>query len=388
MPVSKRLVLIASLLAVVAAVSAQPASASRFLLKGIYDEANTLYGNPDATFRMLGQLRTKAIRINLHWGGRFEVAGIDPTVRPRDPNDGQYKWELYDRAVLYAAQYKIKVVFSIVGTPNWANGKKGPRVAPTARYMSQLRDFAYAAATRYSGRYRRVRDGRLLPAVKHWIAWNEPNNPIWLTPQYRGRTRTIVSARTYAKICNAVVTGVKLTMLKNEKVACGVTAPRGNNSPRSSRPSVSPLAFLRAMKRAGAKGFDAYAHHPYYGRPSETPMSRPAGARGANATAVTLGNFSTLVSEVTRLYGKRMRFWITEYGYQTRPGDRVFGVTYAKQAAYLRQAYNMARKHPRIDMFLWFMLKDDTNRVIGWQSGFLTAKGVRKPSFRVFRALR
>jgi hypothetical protein len=384
---TKRLVLIASLVAVVAvaAAFAQPAPASRFLLKGIYDEANTLYGNPDRTYRMLGQLRTKAIRINLHWGGRFAVAGVDPTVRPRDPNDGQYNWELYDRAALYAAQYKIKIVFSIVGTPDWANGKKGPRVAPTARYMSQLRDFAYAAATRYSGRYRRVFDGRLLPAVKHWIAWNEPNNPIWLTPQYRGRT--IVSARNYAKICNAIVTGVKLTLIKGEKVACGVTAPRGNNAPRSKRPSVSPLAFLRAMKRAGAKGFDAYAHHPYYGKPSETPMSRPPGARSANPTAITLGNFNVLVAEVTRLYGKRVRFWITEYGYQTPP-DRVFGVSFAKQAAYLRQSYTMARRHPRIDMFLWFMLKDDTNRVIGWQSGFLTAKGARKPSYNVFRSLR
>lgn len=381
----KRLVLLASLSAIVAATLAQPASASRFLLKGVYDEANTLYGNPDATFRMLGQLRTKAIRINLHWGGRFGVAGVDPTVRPADPNDGQYKWDLYDRALLYAAQYKIKVVLSIVGTPEWANGRKGPRVAPTARYMSQLRSFAYAAATRYSGRYRRVSDARLLPAVKHWIAWNEPNNPLWLVPQYRGRT--IVSAQNYAKICNAVVSGIRSTAIRGEKIACGVTAPRGNNSPRSSRPSVSPLAFLRAMKRHGARGFDAYAHHPYYGKPSETPMSPPTGARGANATAVTLGNFSILVNEVTRLYGKRVRFWITEYGYQTRP-DRAFGVSYKKQAEYLRKAYTMVRRHPRIDMFLWFMLKDDTNIPLGWQSGLLTAKGVKKPSFNVFRSLR
>jgi hypothetical protein len=382
---TKRLVLIASLLAALAAGSAQPASASRFILKGIYDEANTLYGDPDATFRVLGQLRTEAIRINLHWGGRLGVAGEDPTVRPTDPNDGQYDWSLYDRAVLYAAQYKIKVVFSIVDTPAWANANKGIRYPPSARYMSQLRDFAYAAATRYSGRYRRVSDARLLPAVKHWIAWNEPNNPLWLLPQWRGRK--IVSAQNYAKICNAIVTGVRSTLIKSEKIACGVTAPRGNNSPLSSRASVSPLAFLRAMKRYGAKGFDAYAHHPYYGMPNESPTTRPRGGSGALPTAITLGNFNTLVAEVTRLYGKRVRFWITEYGYQTPP-DRVFGVSYAKQAAYLRQAFTMARRHPRIDMFLWFMLRDDTNMAIGWQSGFLTATGKKKPSFNVFRGLR
>jgi hypothetical protein len=37
-------------------------------------------------------------------------------------------------------------------------------------------------------------------------------------------------------------------------------------------------------------------------------------------------------------------------------------------------------------MFVWFLLKDDTFRA-GWQSGLLTPRGARKPSFAVFRAL-
>ena len=55
-------------------------------------------------------------------------------------------------------------------------------------------------------------------------------------------------------------------------------------------------------------------------------------AKGAPATAVTLGNISDLIREVTRLYGNK-RIWITEYGYQTNPPDQLFGVSYAKQAA-------------------------------------------------------
>src|SRR4051812_31192643 len=124
-PVSKRLIVLTTLVAVACAAIAPTASPAKGMLKGIYDEANVLTGDPDATFATLAQLRTKAIRLNLHWGGRYGVAGEDPTVRPTDPNDGQYDWELYDRAVLYAAQYKIQVVFSIVGTPDWANGNKG-----------------------------------------------------------------------------------------------------------------------------------------------------------------------------------------------------------------------------------------------------------------------
>ena len=93
----------------------------------------------------------------------------------------------------------------------------------------------------------------------------------------------IQSAVDYARICNAVVDGVHTSMLRGQKVACGVTAARGNNNPSGTKPSVSPLAFLRAMKKAGARDFDAYAHHPYYGAPSESPATASPGPRRRHA---------------------------------------------------------------------------------------------------------
>ena len=125
---------------------------------------------------------------------------------------------------------------------------------------------------------------------------------------------------------------------------------------------------------------DAYAHHPYYGRPSETPASRPGG------TAVTLGNIRVLIAQANKLFGRKP-IWITEYGYQTRPPDRIFGVTFSKQARYLTQAYAIARHTPQITLMIWFMLRDDTNLNIGWQSGFLTSRGKKKPAFNSFRRL-
>jgi Glycosyl hydrolase catalytic core len=92
------------------------------------------------------------------------------------------------------------------------------------------------------------------------------------------------------------------------------------------------------------------------------------------------------VREVTRLYGNK-RIWITEYGYQTNPPDRAFGVTYARQALYLRQAYGYARRHPRVDMFLWFLLRDEA-RLDRWQSGLMTAAGRRKTAYAAFTRLR
>jgi hypothetical protein len=372
--------LIAVLATAFIAASAQPADASRYMRVGIYDEAQTLYGPVAQTFSMFKQLHVQEVRLNLYWGGRFGVAKSRPKSAT-NPADPAYDWALYDRTVNYAAQNGVHVLFSIYGTPTWANGGKGTNVAPTQ--SSDLRNFAYAAARRYSGKYLGT-DGRVLPAVKEWLAWNEPNNPIFLTPQYKKTASgwTIQSAVNYAKICNAVYNGVHATLAPSERVGCGVTSPRGNNNPNGDRPSVSPLAFLRATKKAGLKTFDAWAHHPYYGVPSETPSTKPVTPKGAPATAVTLGNIGDLIKEVTRLYGNK-RIWITEYGYQTNPPDKVFGVTLAKQAAYLTQAFAIARKNPRIDMMLWFLLKDEPN-LGGWQSGLLTASGKKKPAYNAF----
>jgi hypothetical protein len=375
-------VLLVAALATLAAVT--PASASRFIRSGIFDDGMVLYENPETTFPLLKSANTETVRVNLWWGGRpVAVADSKPAVGS-DPNDLAYRWDTYDRLVLWAQITDIRVLFSITGTPNWANGGKGWNVAPTR--PADLQAFATAAAARYNGTFK-LADGTLLPKVQFWLAWNEPNNPIFLKPQFvrQGGRWVMQSPKDYARICNAVVRGIKAVPFVG-KVACGATGPRGNNQPGTIRSSISPLPFLRGMRRWGAVGFDAYAHHPYYGTRSETPRTPPPPGRRGNApTAVTLGNFEVLVRELTRLYGNK-RIWITEYGYQTNPPDRIFGVTYAQQAAYLRQAYLYARFHPRIDLFLWFLMRDEPN-LSGWQSGLLTVTGRRKPAFNAFRTM-
>jgi hypothetical protein len=139
------------------------------------------------------------------------------------------------------------------------------------------------------------------------------------------------------------------------------------------------MSFMSAVKKAGLKHFDAWAHNPYSG-PHETPTTKPR-SKGA----VTLGNIDTLITQLTKFWGKK-RVWLTEYAYQTNPPDKVFGVSFSKQALYLKQAYAIAWKNPRIDMMLWFQLKDEPG-IGGWQSGLMTAKGVRKPAFVTFSRL-
>jgi hypothetical protein len=271
------------------------------------------------------------------------------------------------------------VLFTFFGTPAWANGGSPPSRAP--RNAARMREFAHAAALRYGGAYA-DEGGEVLPLVRLWSAWNEPNLRLGLIPQWkRVRGRWVIqSAIDYARICNAVVQGVRSTLSGRHLVACGETAPRGNNNPRGKKPSVAPLAFLRAMKKAGAKGFDVYAHHAYYGAPWESPATRPRGPG-----AITLASVDRLIADVTRLYGRK-KIWITEWGYQTNPPDTIFGVTPARQARWLTEGYAVAAANPRIDMLLWFLLRDeeDPSR---WQSGLVDAQGRPKPAFRAFQSL-
>jgi hypothetical protein len=248
---------LAATLAAAAGFAVPSAPAATNMLVGVYDEGQTFFDDPTTVFGLYKTLRVQVLRVNLYWGGKLGVARYRPFA-PSDPRDAAYDWSLYDRIAAYAGANGIQLLFSITGTPRWANGGQSSNRPPTD--YSLLRDFAYAAAARYSGMYAGT-DGRTLPAVRLWAAWNEPNNPAFLRPQFvrKGGKWVIQSAIAYAKICNAVYQGVHATLFRGEKVACGVTGPRGNNNPAGSRPSVSPIAFLIAAKKAGMKTFDAYA---------------------------------------------------------------------------------------------------------------------------------
>jgi hypothetical protein len=401
--VSKRIALLAAAVMATAglAVSAATASSKKHatkqssnLLVGINDEGFSLYGDPTTAFTTLKSLNVQVIRVNLYWGGtKWAVASKSRPSDPTEPGDQAYDWTIYDRLVRYATQFNIKVMFSIVYTPGWANGGKARTVAPTN--YNDLVNFSYAAAERYSGLWTappwqqdpsNPTTKLPLPKVNLWTAWNEPNNPVFLTPQYKrvGKTWRVESAFNYAKICNAVYSGVHspyLGPLPDEHVACGVTDPKGNDAPATSRPSVDPLTFLTAAHKYGMKTFDVYAHNPYPDvGASESPRYVP---KGKTKRRIQIGNINTLLALVSKYYGPK-HLWITEYAYQTNPPNKHFGVSYKKQAQYLTQSYAIARKNPRIDLMLWFLVRDNPVGGTGWQSGLETLTGKHKPAWAAF----
>ena len=179
---------------------------------------------------------------------------------------------------------------------------------------------------------------------------------MFLRPQFLdaggGRYRA-VSPGIYAKMCNAIWSGVHLTGLQQREGRVRRHGPEREQQ----RPAAAVLALAAPLpprheaRRAPASTSTRTIRITATGRDAEQPPP-------LKGTAITLGNIDVLIKELTRLYGPK-RVWLTEYGFQTNPPDRLFGVSFAKQARYLTQSFAIARAHKRIDMMLWFLIKDE-----------------------------
>jgi hypothetical protein len=140
---------------------------------------------------------------------------------------------------------------------------------------------------------------------------------------------------------------------------------------------MSPLAFMQGMRAAHAR-LDAYAQNPYPSSRIETPTHTPC-ACGAYTMAV----LPTIRAAVTRYFGASKQLWLTEYGYQTNPPDRLLGVSDALQAKYIGEAALRVWRQSGVTVLIQFLIRDEPD-VGGWQSGLLTAGGSAKPSYWAF----
>ena len=188
--------------------------------------------------------------------------------------------------------------------------------------MKRLREFAYAAATRYSGPY--LRPTARPPAGPLWTAWNEPNLPLGLKPQWRKVDgRWVIQSAPITRGSATRSSGVHPTLLPAEG---RLRRHRGARKQRAGGTQAVRLA-ARVPARdegGGCARLRRLRAPPVLRRDAETPAREPPGRASRSATS------TKLVREVTILYGEKP-IWITEYGYQTNPPDRVFGVTWASR---------------------------------------------------------
>jgi hypothetical protein len=387
--------LLACTLALVAAASAsesahRSAKAAPFLL-GIEDNAQIL-GNAAAVLPDIKALAPDIFRFTIYWS---QVAKRRPATA-RNSGDRAYDWSQVDRVATEINDLHIPLLFTIVSTPAWAGGgSKGLR-AP--KRLSDLQNFAYAAASRYDGKHVAA-GGATLPKVVRWEAWNEPNLQTHLMPQWTavgrkqqvgrpfcfGKSWVPASPGIYRGILNAVYKGVHTagkSARVTEQVAGGATAPYGRG-PCAVVPGFAPLAFLRDLVEKPVS-IDVWSHHPYRNsRQNATPF------RGDN---VDVQGMPRLYAALTKAFhGRKVPVWVTEFGAQTRPPDTRQGVSLSQQAAQLRQAVSAFRSSGRVKMLIWFLVRDEDiagrQFAAGFQSGLEFFNGKRKPAFAVFRSL-
>ena len=195
-----RLLVVAALFAVSSGSFASSGHASNGIKYGIQDDAWVEFGSGKLNQRLatLKRLGVPLVRFTVHWN----VVAPKRPADPASPRDRAYDWRRSDRVLLAIRRHGLTPVVTLVGTPAWANGGRGPNYAPPR--PRDFRAFAHAAASRY-------------PWVRYWLIWNEPNHPLWLKP---------TNAAIYVQhLLNPGYEGIH-SVLRHAQVAGGVTAPR------------------------------------------------------------------------------------------------------------------------------------------------------------------
>jgi len=376
------------------------ASAARPLALGFAEDALLSPNSSSRATRFdeIAALGGGIARVSVRWS---EVA---PAVRPAsfraaDPGSPGYSFGALDATIRDAAARRIRVLLTIVSAPRWAEGAGRPGGAPRGAWRpspAALRDFATATARRYSGGYPDpARQGAVLPRVRYWQVWNEPNLSLYLSPQWerRGGRLDLESPRIYRGMLNAAYAGVKSAGRDNVVVGAG-TAPYGEPFPGGSK--VMPVRFLRSLlclegRRLRAvrcprpARLDAISHHPYAVRGPRN--------RALNADDATIPDVHKLVRVVRAAVRKRRvlprrrkRIWVTEVSWDSRPPDPR-GVPAATHARWLQESFFLLWRQG-VDTIMWFQVRDQPPRpsyAETFQSGVLRAGGGRKPAARAFR---
>jgi hypothetical protein len=327
-------------LALLAAVPAQASSGAQF---GIQDDAWLMYGPGTLTERVttIKSLGAGLVRFTLRWD---RVSPTKP-VNAGDPDDPAYDWGVSGDVLDALHARGIAVLLTLYGSPRWANGGGTPNVLPTSGFG----DFAKAAARKF-------------PWVHLWTAWNEPNTRIFSAP---------VSPAAYvSQVLNPAYSALHAVSGAN-RVAGGVT------SPRKTPTGMAPLDFLKGMQAAHAR-LDAYAQNPYPLSRAETPSRDFCSTCGY----FTMARLAEIRSDVTQAFGPKP-IWLTEYGYQTNPPDRLLGVSEALQAKYIGSSALRVWQERGVTMLIQFLVRDEP-AVGNWQSGLFSAGGAPKPSYHAF----
>jgi hypothetical protein len=327
----------------------------------------------------LDALGVRSLRVVMYW--RSVAPAASSATRPDfDATDPRaYAWGEYDQLMRAAARRGWPVLMTVSGpVPRWAtDGARDNLTRPSPR---EFELFMTAVGKQWGQQ------------VGTWAIWNEPNHPQFLAPQFVGGRPA--SPLIYRRLFLAGWRGLRASGNGSDRLLMGETAPRGTGS------VVAPIAFLRGAlclsrsyrksRSCGNLPADGYAHHAYTTR--QGPFFRPPGRDD-----VTIGVLRRLTSALDRAgragaVRRNLSLYLTEFGIQSNPPDRLLGVSLSHQAEYYALSERIAYRNPRVRAFSQYLLRDDTpvpgppeRRYSGFESGLRFHDGGAKPAYEAFR---
>jgi hypothetical protein len=371
----KRLTITIAML-VAAALAAPVADASTRQLTVMQDDTQ-VRGRTAQTLDEFDRLGVDIVKLNLYWdevapNKRRKPAGFDGS------NPGDYAWSNYGEVINGIIDRGMRPFLSLGGRgPRWATGNRGRR----GTYRPNAKEF---------GRFAQAA-GRQFPEVDIWSIWNEPNLYSWLGPQRRNRVP--LSPSIYRKLYLAGHSGLRASG-NDDTILLGELMPRGGTDQRK----VPPLQFLREMacldsnyrqyrgraaklrgcSRVGRIPTSGLAYHPY------TLAGGPKVNEGRDDAAIgQLGRVRSTLDALARRgkLPRRLKVWITEFGYQTKPPDP-FGTPIGRAPNLMDLSEWIAFRNPRVATYAQYTLRDNDF----WQSGLRRANG--RPKREVYDAFR
>ncbi len=402
------LLLGALLLATAASASANTTQESIF-----EDEHQLLELGPSARNAALddiSRLGADSIRSLVLWsriapGGSKRPKGFDGTNPAAYP---AASWDPYDDLVRGAQARGLGLLLSpSTPIPAWASECRHGTKATCKPNPKLYGAFVQALGKRYSGSYAdENQGGGALPRVTRWSFGNEPNQPGWLTPQYERKSGRLVAtaAVTYRRLASAGISALRASGHRSDQMLLGETAPIGRTSGSLSRRPIPPVEFLRKLFCLDARGHslrgadakahacahfkrlsvDGFAHHPYQRGGSRPPSERPQAA--GEITISAPGRLRSLLAQAARArrIPRNLPVYYTEFGFQTNPPDRIFGVRAPLQADYINQSDYMAYRDSRVRSVAQYKLVDEP-ALSSFQSGLRYIDGSAKPSYDAYR---
>jgi hypothetical protein len=307
-----------------------------------------------ATLAQQSAIGVGLIRQTFHW-------------KQIETRPGAYDFSAYDSYVAALASHGIRVLPILFDPPRFRApvSKRTSATYPPRRYAT-LGAFGAAVARRYGPNGSFWAQNPSLPKlpITAYQIWNEPNlKAYWPSGP---------NPRRYARLLKAARKGIRSVDPRAEIVSAGMP------DSRLSRPH-GVYWWVRAMLRAGARhSIDTLAVNPY--------------GTGKRDLMRKIRRFRSILN---RAHDRRVKIWVTEFGWSDSGPASAFRAGAAGQARRIRStipALVKARHRLGLRGFVYYDWRDASpyppafKDFWGLHTGLLHRNGTPKPALAAFRA--